>query len=63
MMHDSPALTEKEWALVLELVQRELAELPSEIHHTDRSAYRKELHDRRLLLQNLLDKLHLTPAA
>ena len=46
-MTDQPRLSEGEWALVVELLERELEELPVEIHHTRTSSYREELIGRR----------------
>ncbi|HWQ55906.1 MAG TPA: hypothetical protein VN442_19615 [Bryobacteraceae bacterium] len=52
-----PVLTDEEWALVIELLQREREELPAEIHHTRSSAYRDELHQRLDAISRLLDRL------
>jgi hypothetical protein len=56
-MNDQPELSEAEWALVLELLQRERSELPVEIRHTRTSSVREELHGRQELVQALLQKL------
>ena len=60
-MKDQPQLSEAEWALVLGLLQRELTELPSEIHHTFRSEYRHDLQERRRMIEHLLDRLSPQP--
>jgi len=59
---EQPAISEREWAVIIELLQRELTELPSEIHHTVRAAYRQELLERRKLVEGLLGRLMLAPA-
>jgi len=51
------ALTEAEWKLVIELLERERGDLPSEIHHTRTPAMRDELHQRLALIQGLLRKI------
>ncbi len=50
-------LSGAEWALVVELLEQELRELPVEIHHTQTSDYRHDLIARRRLIQGLLDRL------
>lgn len=52
-MITQPTLTREEWALVLELLEQELHELPSEIHHTDRADYREKLHTRRVVVERI----------
>lgn len=52
-----PELTEGEWALILGLLQRELSELPTEIHHTYRAEYRHDLEERRKVIERLLERL------
>ena len=56
-MIDRPNLTEAEWALIVELLQREQNELPSEIHHTRSSSLRDELRARRKVVDGLLLRL------
>jgi len=56
-MTDQPRLSEAEWALVAELLERELEELPVEIHHTRTSSYREELIARRQQVRDLLERL------
>lgn len=57
-MKDQPMLSEDEWALVIELLRQEREELPAEIRHTRTSSVRADLHERRDLIDRLLDKLH-----
>lgn len=56
-MIDQPTLTEAEWALVIELLEREMEELPVEIHHTRSSQMRNELSQRREMVRELLARL------
>ena len=60
-MYDEPRLSEAEWALVFELLERERSELPVEIHHTRSSSVRVELHERAAVVRELLSRLR-TPA-
>ena len=63
MRSDEPKLSEAEWELVVELLQRERSELPSEIRRTRTSSVRAELHRRSELVRELLDRLRApTPA-
>jgi hypothetical protein len=57
MMYDEPKLSDAEWELILELLERERNELPVEIHHTRNSSVRTELHERAEVVQNLLSRL------
>ena len=61
-MYDEPKLSEAEWALLVELLERERSELPVEIHHTRSARLREELHRRAALVQELLGRLR-APAA
>ena len=56
-MTDRPNLTEAEWTLIVELLQREQNELPTEIHHTRSSSLRDELRARRKMVDGLLQRL------
>jgi hypothetical protein len=53
-MDDQPILTEAEWRLVVEVLERELHELPSEIHHTDRAILRRQLRRRMERVESIL---------
>ena len=56
-MSEQPKLSAAEWELVVELLKRERHELPAEIHHTRVASYRKELHQREALVDQLLKRL------
>lgn len=56
-MRDPLPLTDAEWDLVAELLQTELAELPTEIHHAHTLEAREELRQRRKLVEDLLGRL------
>jgi hypothetical protein len=59
-MNEQPKLSEVQWALVIELLQRENHDLPTEIHHCRVPSYRSELQDRHEMVKNLLEHLHAT---
>lgn len=52
-----PTLNEQEWALVIELLEREQSELRPEIHHTNNSVYREQLRGRKRMVESLLTRL------
>jgi hypothetical protein len=56
-MNEQPHLTEAEWALVVELLECEEAELPTEIHHTRTTGVREELRARQHMVRALLGRL------
>ena len=56
-MFEEPRLSEAEWALMIELLERERNELPVEIHHTRSSSVRAELHQRAEMVRGLLNRL------
>ena len=56
-MTDQPELAEAEWDLVVELLERERAELPVEIRHTRTASVRDELHRREDMVRDLLARL------
>ncbi len=56
-MTERPNLTDAEWTLIVELLQREQNELPTEIHHTRSSSLRDELRARRKMVDGLLHRL------
>jgi hypothetical protein len=56
-MKQQPSLSEDEWTLVIDLLEREQQKLPHEIHHTDLRTYRKELVEREQLVNQLLERL------
>jgi hypothetical protein len=57
VMNDQPKLSEAEWALVMELLEREHHDLPGELHHTRLTSYREELKRRAEMVKNLLERL------
>ena len=61
-MHDNIHLSDAEWGLIRELLERELRELPQEIHHTRTATFREELNERRRMVAALLERLR-APAA
>jgi|WetSurMetagenome_2_1015567.scaffolds.fasta_scaffold958591_1 hypothetical protein len=61
-MYDDVRLSDGEWALVTELLERERNELPVEIHHTDNANVRTELQHRAEMVRELLARLR-EPAA
>lgn len=56
-MNEQFHLSEAEYALVIELLEREYRDLPGELHHTDKSSYREELRNRKEVVRSLLDRL------
>jgi len=56
-MQEQPILSEREWTLVLQLLQTERDELPAEIHHTDSREYAGELEDREKIIDGLVQRL------
>ncbi len=56
-MLNQTELTEAEWALICELLERERNELPTEIHHTRNRSLRHELQQRRVMVDELLAKV------
>ena len=61
-MNQQPNLSEEEWALVVELLERERGELPAEIRHTRVASVRENLQRRRDMVQDLLGRLKPSPA-
>jgi hypothetical protein len=56
-MYNEPMLSEREWALIVELLECEQNDLPSEIHHTRSSSVRTELQERLALARGILEHL------
>lgn len=56
-MTEEPRLSQEEWRLVQELLQQELHELPSEIHHSARLETRDELRGRLKIVQALIARI------
>jgi len=59
-MNEQPTLSDPEWDLVIELLEREHHDLPGELHHTRLASYREELRRREELVKNLLGRLKAT---
>lgn len=62
-MTANPSLSDREWQLVLQLLQQERRELGPEIHHTDNPGVHDDLKDRLVLVDNLIDKLQQMPVS
>ncbi len=56
-MYDEPRLTQSEWALVVELLERERNELPVEHHHSRNARVRAALEQRAEMVRDLLGRL------
>lgn len=56
-MAQEPRLSHEEWRLVHELLQQELHELPSEIHHSALPATREELRNRLEVVKGLVARI------
>lgn len=54
---EQPRLSQDEWRLVCELLERERRDLPAEIHHTRTTGVREELRRRLELIEGLLQRL------
>ena len=52
-----PVLDKAEWALVMELLERERREIPVEMHHTATHEFRQRLRDRLKVIDALLERL------
>ena len=50
-------LAEGEWQVVLDALERELKELPTEIHHTDNRKYRLSLKEHREFLEAVIARI------
>ena len=56
-MTDQQKLSDVEWELVVELLERERSELSPEIRHTRTSSVRDDLHRRQEMVKELLERL------
>lgn len=56
-MNEQPQLSDSEWALVIELLEREQHDLPAEIRHTRVTSFRDELRQRSSMVNDLLQRL------
>ena len=57
MLTTQPTLSDRDWDLILNLLETEREELPNEVHHTDNREMAQELASRRLLVEDLLGRL------
>ncbi len=62
-MCDEPRLSDEEWELITELLEREQSELPVEIRHTRNLDVRAGLQHRAALVRHLLERLRPAEAA
>jgi hypothetical protein len=62
MMHQ-PDLSDRDWDLLLELLENERRELPPEIRHTDTPGIHDGLLDRLAVIDGLIDRIHVAQAA
>jgi len=56
-MLDKLVLSDEEWEIVLDLLERERRELPAEVRHTDNRAYRHRLEERLDTVEDLIRRL------
>jgi hypothetical protein len=56
-MVPQPVLSQSEWELVIELLEKERGELPVEVRHTRTSNVREELRAREQTIDQLLERL------
>ena len=61
-MFDELKLSDAEWELIVELLERERSDLPVEIRHTRSSSVRAELHERAEMVRSLLGRLRIPMA-
>lgn len=52
-----PVLGDSEWALVIELLERERKELPAQIHHSRTGTFTGDLRARLTMVEQLLERL------
>lgn len=60
MMEQQPQLSQAEWELVLQLLEAERQELPTEIRRTDSTSFHEELQDRKRMVEDLVARLRQT---
>jgi hypothetical protein len=56
-MEKQPRLSDAEWAMIIELLNRERGELPAEIHHCRNTRVREDLRQRLQRVRTLLEEL------
>lgn len=55
-MHAQPDFTEAEWAVIIDLLEREQADLPAEIRHTRTASVRDDLRERLRMVRSMLER-------
>jgi hypothetical protein len=56
-MNEQPQLSDAEWALIVELLEWELHDLPAEVHHSRVIRVRDNLRHREEMVKSLLARL------
>jgi hypothetical protein len=56
-MMDQPHLNERDWQLVLELLENERRDLPNEIRRTDTPRVHDDLQERMRTIDDLIERL------
>lgn len=62
-MIPSGAISEQDWELIRELLEREQAQVLLELRHTRTASFRAALHDRLNLIGAILSRFEISPAA
>jgi hypothetical protein len=57
MIQFQPILDEKEWSLVLKLLESQQHELPIELRHSDAPEYDNAMDDKRMMISDLIQRL------
>lgn len=56
-LQQQPVLNDREWALIMQLLEVERQELPVELRHTDSRSYADALDERRALIETVIQRL------
>jgi hypothetical protein len=56
-MNNCLTLTNEEWEIVQDLLERERRELPSEVRHTDKRDYRHKLEARLDMVESMIKRI------
>ena len=57
MLTTQPMLDDKEWGLIMDLLEHERRDLPVELRHTDSRTYADALDERRTMIEDLIQRL------
>lgn len=57
MLTTQPMLSEREWELIMQLLESEHNDLPAERHHTDSYRYADALDERKMMIDDLIQRL------